>query len=334
MSSKPEYPAENRPGRSKLGRGLKVVAIGGGHGLPIVIKSALSYAEDIVAVATVADDGGSSGRLREELGILPPGDSRNCLVAMAGGDIMSRLFQYRFTRGEGIAGHTLGNLLIAALTDITGDFGKALDYAGRLVRARGRVLPPTKEHVTLCAQVESSGTVCGQVNVANRLLPLKSIWLEPENPPANAEAVAAIAAADQIIIGPGSLFTSVLPNLLVPGIRDGIADSRAQRVFICNSMVQPGETDGFSAGDHAEAILRYTGKRLMDIVVTNRSDFSAKVLEELAENRVYPVADDKERLAGLDFEQVTADLANSDSPARHDDGKLGRVLAGLAERLG
>lgn len=313
---------------------LKIVAIGGGHGLPITLKGAQSYAGDIVAVATVADDGGSSGRLREELGVLPPGDSRNCLVAMANGDLISKLFQYRFPRGEGIAGHPIGNLLIAALTDITGDFGSALDYAGRLLHARGRVLPPTKEKVTLCAKVEPEGVVCGQCNVANRLRPLKSIWLEPANPAANEDTVAAIDEADQIIIGPGSLFTSVMPNLLVPGIGEAVFRSKAQRVFVCNTMIQPGETDDFTAYDHIKAFSRYLGNELIDVAVINKSEFSKEQLDDLAEKHVYPVSIEEKLLAELDIEIKVADVANPDNLTHHDAEKLGKMLFELAEKIG
>lgn len=309
----------------------KVVAIGGGHGLPIVLKSVRDYARDIVAVATVADDGGSSGRLREELDILPPGDSRNCLVALANGDLFTQLFQYRFPRGEGIAGHALGNLLIAALTDMTGDFGEALNYAGRLLGVRGRVLPPTKEKVTLCAEVEPKGIICGQCNIANRLRRLKSIWLEPKNPPANRETVESIIAADQIIIGPGSLFTSVMPNLLVPEIGRAVAQAKAQRVFVCNTMIQPGETDGFTVADHLDAFSRHLDSRIVDVMIVNQSTFSRDILDELADRKIYPVPYDRERVAKLGVDHVVADVANLANPTRHEGAKLGKVLAELAD---
>lgn len=311
---------------------LKVVAIGGGHGLPIVLKSIQKYAGNITAIATVADDGGSSGRLREELGILPPGDSRNCLVALSNSEIFSRLFQYRFKGGGGLAGHSLGNLMIAALTDITGDFGAALDQAAILLKAKGRVVPPTTDNITLCADLEPDGVVCGQCNIANRLRPLKSIWLEPAAPAANRAALEAINAAEQIVLGPGSLFTSLLPNLLVPDIGQAVAASKAQRVFICNTVIQPGETDGFDTGSHLEAIARHTGKRLIDVVIINKTSFSRSALDDLANRRSYPVTDTKEPYhPGV--KKVTVDAANETNPARHDSEKLSLALIELAEDI-
>lgn len=316
-----------------MNSGLKIVAIGGGHGLPIALRSVKRYADQMVAVATVADDGGSSGRLRDELGVLPPGDSRNCLVAMADGDLMSRLFQYRFPGADGIGGHAIGNLLIAALTDLTGDFGAALDHAAKILQAKGRVIPPTKEKIDICAHLEPEGTVCGQCNVANRLRPLNKIWLEPSHPVANEEAVEAIRDADQIVIGPGSLFTSIIPNLLIPGIRDAVAAAKGQRVFICNTVIQPGETDGFTVADHISAFNRYAGERLIDMVVINRSTFSAESLDDLAERRSYPIIFDPEEADAVGIEYLIADVANFNNPARHDVEKLGTVLAALADKI-
>ncbi|HEX21471.1 MAG TPA: uridine diphosphate-N-acetylglucosamine-binding protein YvcK [Actinobacteria bacterium] len=312
---------------------FKVVAVGGGHGLPIALKSIQKYSQNITAIATVADDGGSSGRLRRELAVLPPGDSRNCLVALADDNLISRLFQYRFTCGEGMAGHALGNLIIAALSELTGDFSTALAEAGKLLKAKGKVLPPTDEKVTLCARLEPEGTIRGQCNVANRLRSLVSIWLEPTNSRANEEAVAAIKAADQIIIGPGSLFTSIFPNLLVSGIRDAIEGSKAQRIFICNTMVQAGETDGFTAEQHITAIFKYIGRGLIDTAIINQSSFSSQHLSELAKINVTPVAAGENNLAELDMEVIFADLADQDYPAHHDVNKLARVLSGQADKI-
>ena len=306
-------------------RDIKVVAIGGGHGLPVVLKSIQKYSSEITAIATVADDGGSSGILRDEFGMPPPGDSRNCLVALSNGNIYSQLFQYRFDKVDGLKGHALGNLIIAALTDITGDFEEALLRAKEMLGAVGRVIPPTKEDVTLCAGLEPVGEVCGQCNVANRLRPLKSIWLDPPDPKANPEAVKAIIDADQIILGPGSLFTSLLPNLLVKGICDAIVESTAQTIFICNIVVQPGETDGFTTREHLEAIERHTGQKIVDIMIANQMNLDFTSLDKLAESKSPPIS-----ISG-DFgddlvTQVVADVVNYDSLSRHDADKLGDIL--------
>lgn len=321
------------PTNLKQKNDFKVVAIGGGHGLPIALRSIQKYSQNITAIATVADDGGSSGRLRRELDILPPGDSRNCLAALADDDVVSQLFQYRFTHGDGINGHALGNLIIAALTDITGDFSRALAEAGRLLKAKGRVVPPTDEKVTLCARLEPEGTICGQCNVANRLRSLVSIWLEPTNPKVNKEAVAAIFNADQIVLGPGSLFTSIFPNLLVSGIRDAIVKSKAQRIFICNTMVQAGETDGFTAEQHITALFKHIGRGLIDVAVINQSPFLPQHLKELAKINVTPVAADANNLAELDMEIILADIADQEYPQHHDVNKLAQLLAAQADKI-
>jgi len=314
-----------------MSRDLKVVAIGGGHGLPIALESIQKYCDDITAVATVADDGGSSGRLREEFGMPPPGDSRNCLVALSNGNIVSQLFQYRFDKGEGLRGHALGNLIIAALTDITGDFEKALSHARELLGAKGQVLPPTKEDITLCAELEPEGEVCGQCNVANRLRPLKSIRLEPPDPEANTKTVKAIEDADQIILGPGSLFTSLLPNLLVKGVCDAIVNSSAQTVFICNTVIQPGETDGFTTKDHLEAIEKHTGKKIVDVMIANKMNLDFDSLNELADAKSPPVSisDDlkEDRVT-----QVIADVVDGNNLSRHDADKLGEVLRKVTKK--
>jgi len=317
----------------KQKNGFKVVAIGGGHGLPIALRSIQKYSQNITAIATVADDGGSSGRLRRELDILPPGDSRNCLAALAGDEIVRQLFQYRFTHGEGLSGHALGNLMLAALTDITGDFSRALGEAARLMKAKGRVLPPTDEKVTLCARLEPEGTIRGQCNIANRLRSLISIWLEPINPKANQDAVDAISDADQIILGPGSLFTSIFPNLLVPGIKKAIIASKAQRVFICNTMVQAGETDGFNAERHIKALFKHIGRGLIDIAIINQSSFLPRHLNELAQINVAPVAAEESALSDLDMEIVLDDFADRDYPQHHDVDKLAVVLAAQADKI-
>lgn len=314
------------------GDGLRVVAVGGGTGMPVLIKALLDIVPRIDVVVTVADDGGSSGRLRQQLHVPPPGDSRNCLVAMGNGSMMGRLFQYRFPGGEGLQSHALGNLIITALIEMTGDFSQALKAAGDLLGARGRVFPPSMEPLTLFADVapwpgsDRAGRVIGQCNVANRLRPLVNIGIEPANAPADAAAVAALDAADVIVMGPGSLFTSVLANILVKDIGRAIRASAARKIFFCNITVQPGETDGFTAADHVAALLRFGGAGICDLVVTSNTVLPRDRLAELAEAGSSPIVVDDRELAKLGAEHAAADLTDEDYPTHHNSNKLARFL--------
>lgn len=293
---------------------MRVVGIGGGHGLAASLRAARLYADDVSAVVTVADDGGSSGRLTRELGILPPGDIRNCLVALSDNAELSELWQHRFTSGA-LTGHTVGNLVIAALTERTGDFAAAVEAAGRLLSARGHVYPATTEKVALRARVEG-GVVKGQVAVAQTRAPIQAVYLKPANPSAHRPAVEAIRAADQIVLGPGSLFTSLIATLLVPGIRDALADTDARRVFVCNSRMQKGETEGLSATAHVEALLAHVGPFTVDAVVVQ----SPVAAED-------GVVADSEALHLLNLEVVEADVAGADGG--HVPERLAAVLSRL-----
>ncbi|MGI8774355.1 MAG: gluconeogenesis factor YvcK family protein [Actinomycetota bacterium] len=244
---------------------MKVVGIGGGHGLATTLRAARKYAARVAAVVTVADDGGSSGRLTVELQIPPPGDIRNCLVALSPEGPTSDLFQHRFERGT-LEGHALGNLIIAALAESTGDFAEAVLAAGEMLGAEGPVYPATTELVKLGAIVDG-GVVRGQVAVAESRSPIRSVHLEPSDPPAHPAARAEILAADQVVIGPGSLFTSVIAPLLIPGIRDALHDTSAARVFVCNGKRQKGETEGLDVVGHVSALLRHVGEGVIDHVV-------------------------------------------------------------------
>jgi uncharacterized cofD-like protein len=324
------------------------VAIGGGTGLPIVLRCLRDLARDVVAVVSVADDGGSSGRLRRELGMLPPGDLRKCLVALADeDDDLAKLFEYRFVAGEGLEGHKLGNLLIAALADIEGDFAGAIAKAGDLIQARGRVLPSTVTSVVLCAHAENGDTIQGQYDIATSARQVRSVYLEPFAPPVYAPTAEALASADLIVIGPGSLYTSIIPNLLVAGVPETIRASGALKVLIVNIVTQPGETDGYTAADHYEAIARHAGDGLVDVVVVNEPGGAAIGLEaavglfdpahltpELAallEQGVAPVLDDGS-LEARGVKVVTAPLASVSDPVRHDREALCRVLCRLVGR--
>lgn len=293
---------------------MKVVGIGGGHGLANTLRAARLYADDIAAVVTVADDGGSSGRLTRELGVPPPGDIRNCLVALSDRIELGRLFQHRFGSGA-LTGHTVGNLIIAALTEMTGDFAVAVREAGVLLDATGNVHPATNALVELHARV-NGGEVKGQVAVARTKAPIQAVYLEPPDPPANPAAVDAILSADQIVLGPGSLFTSLIATLLVPSIRKALQETSAKRVFVCNVRQQKGETEGLGAADHVQALLAHSGAFAVDAVVVQSPELPADA-----------VTVDRKALDFLSVEVIEADVATSDGA--HDPERLAGVLREL-----
>ncbi len=296
---------------------MKVVGIGGGHGLAASLRAARVYADDISAVVTVADDGGSSGRLTREYGIPPPGDIRNCLVALADDGWLTRLYQHRFDEGPFI-GHTVGNIVIAALAEMTGDFAEAVARAGEMIGADGAVFPATTELVELGAHVQG-GSIAGQVAVAQTKAPIQAVYLTPPDPPAHPGAVDAILGADQIVLGPGSLFTSLLATLLVPGIRSALQTTDAQRVFVCNSRMQKGETEGLNASTHVGALLIHAGPECVDAVIVQSPVRAADGVNV-----------DRDALDFLKVVVVEADVARADGG--HDPKRLGAVLRDLLER--
>lgn len=304
---------------------IRVVAIGGGTGLASVLRGLKTYPCDITAVVTVADDGGSSGRLRKDMGILPPGDIRNCLLALANAEpVMTSLFNHRFTRGE-LSGHNFGNLFLAAVTEMTGDFQIAVRTMSEILAVRGKVLPATLCDVTLYAEMDDGTVVNGEFAIPEARKKIKRLGLNPPNPRALGEAVKEIHNAHGIIIGPGSLFTSVIPNLLVPGIREAIADSKAPKLYVCNVMTQPGETDGFSAGDHVRAIQEHAGKLFSHVLVnigTAPQDMAGRYA---AEGR-YPVASDHGVLLANGYTPISGRFLTGADLARHDPARLGRSI--------
>ncbi len=297
-----------------MNRPSRVVGIGGGHGLAATLRALSLYAHDISAVVTVADDGGSSGRLSRELGIPPPGDIRNCLVALAEDAPLGSLYQHRFSAGA-LTGHTVGNLLIAALTEMTGDFADAVQRAGELLGSRGRVFPATTERVQLGARVDG-GTVSGQVAVAQTKRRIHEVYLDPPEPPAYPPAVRAICGADQVVLGPGSLFTSLIATLLVPDIRNALLQSSAHMVFVCNNRLQKGETEGLDASAHFAALTAHLGEGRVDAIVVQSP-------------LVHPdgVPYDVDELSPTGAQVVEADVSAPDGA--HDPVKLARVLRSL-----
>ena len=294
---------------------MMVTGVGGGHGLAATLRAARLYADDIAAVVTVADDGGSSGRLTRDLGIPPPGDIRNCLVALSDDSSTTRLWQHRY-EGGALAGHTVGNLVIAALAEIEPDFGSAVLAAGKLLGASGRVYPATTDLVSLRARVNGD-VVRGQVAVAKTEAPIQAVYLEPRAPQAHPGAVAAILEADQVILGPGSLFTSLIATLLVPDLRRALSHSAAHRVFVCNARMQEGETQGLGAAAHVEALLGHLGPYAIDSVVLHSPPIAEK-----------GVAAEAKPLSDLGLKVVEADVAAPDGT--HDPVKLARVLGSLS----
>ncbi len=305
-----------------------IAALGGGTGLSSLLRGLKRAPVDLTAIVTVADDGGSSGRLRRELGVLPPGDIRNCLVALADDEsLMGRLFQHRFADGD-LSGHPFGNLFLAALAEVTGSFDLAVQECSRVLKIRGSVLPSTLQHVRLWAEREDGQHVCGETNIASGVGSCRRVWLDPP-PVAHGPAVEAIATADLIVLGPGSLFTSVLPHLAVPEIAEAVATAPGLRVYVCNVMTQMGETDGFSAADHAERILEASPGGL-DVVVAHEGPLDPAAVEAYGALGQVPVAPDRARVEALGARLVTADLAETGSVVRHSPQALATVLLELA----
>ncbi|MBI5669821.1 MAG: YvcK family protein [Chloroflexi bacterium] len=314
-------------------KGMKVVVIGGGTGLPSVLRGLKHYTSNITAVVTVADDGGSSGRLRREMGVLPPGDLRNNIAALADDEnLMTRLFQYRFNTGE-LGGHAFGNLFITALAGVTGSIETALVETERVLNIQGRVLPATLQDVNLSAVVRLPGSnrtvlINGESDITHAGGQIDSLRLNPPDVQAYDASVQAILHANLVVIGPGSLFTSILPNLLVRGIAEALRATSAYRIYVCNVATQPGETDGFTVADHVLALERHVGRGVFQVVLAN----NAYPTQNAGSNTVYvqPVPDHHEILQR--YELRYADLTDAERPWRHDPQKLSKAIFELSEQ--
>ena len=311
---------------SRLARGPRVAAIGGGHGLAALLSGLKEHTSNITAVVTMADDGGSSGRLRRDMGLPPPGDIRNCLVALSDDEsLMSRLFQFRFADG-GLEGHSFGNLFVAALTEVTGDFELAVQESTHVLKVRGRVLPSTLDDVVLHAQLEDGARVSGQSTIATGDGVPHQVWLTPEEPHALPQAVEAVLHADMVVLGPGSLYTSIIPNLLIPAVRDAVGRTRAWVVYVCNVMTQPGETDGYTVADHVEALHRHGVAGMIDVVLVNESPVTGELARAYEAAGQAPVVVDAERLETMGVRVARAPLARTEDVVRHDPGRLTEAL--------
>lgn len=306
-------------------RGPKVVALGGGTGLSTLLRGLKEHTDHITAIVTVADDGGSSGRLRRELGVLPPGDFRQCIAALADSEpLMALLLQYRFGEGTGLEGHSFGNLLIAAMAGVTGNFERALAESSRVLAVRGRVMPSTLQSVTLCAETRNPELqrVAGESEITHRgtLARIERVYLEPEHAPAYPGAVRAILEADLIIAGPGSLYTSVLPNLIVDEVRRALEASPAAKLYICNVATQPGETNDFTVEDHFDALEQHVGKGVFGAVLAN-NNFNVRFSEHSQSKMVKPR---EQPTPGLQV--IATDLVDEVLPWRHDPAKLAKSI--------
>ncbi|HQE93425.1 MAG TPA: YvcK family protein [Anaerolineae bacterium] len=311
----------------RRGRGAKIVVIGGGHGQSTVLRGLKQYTSNLTAVVTVADDGGSSGRLRRDLGILPPGDFRNCIAALADDEaLITRLYQYRFAGGDGLRGHSFGNLFISAMVDITGSFESALKESSRVLAVQGQVLPSTLEAVTLCADVQQNDgspiRVCGESRIPEVHGQVLRVMLEPAAPRAYPEVVRAILEADLVVIGPGSLYTSILPNLLVPEIAQALKATAAPKVYVCNVATQPGETDGYTAQEHIQALEKHLGTGIVTTALIN-----TRIPTGDAAQAIEWVQPNMETHKG--FRVITEDLVDETLIGHHASGKIAQTLMSL-----
>ncbi|WP_280769485.1 gluconeogenesis factor YvcK family protein [Salipaludibacillus daqingensis] len=308
-----------------------IVVLGGGTGLSVLLRGLKTFPVDITAIVTVADDGGSSGRLRKELNIPPPGDIRNVLVALSEVEpLVEELFQHRFENGNGLSGHSLGNLLLAGMTSITGDFAQGVQEISRVLNVKGKVLPASNDYVTLNAEYVDGTFGEGESNIPQIGKRIKKVFIKPENPKPMREALYAIEEADLIVLGPGSLYTSVIPNLLVSGMEDALKKSTAMKVYICNVMTQPGETDRYTVSDHVQAIDDHAGGKIVDAVLFNTQPIPFSYAQRYRKDGAEGVMVDERALAEKDVLLIGDHLLYFDDELlRHDPLKVSRQLVSL-----
>ena len=312
-----------------LNKGPEIVVVGGGTGLSTMLRGLKKYTTNITAIVTVADDGGSSGVLRNQLGMLPPGDIRNCLVALADREsLLEELFQYRFQEGEGLSGHSFGNLFIATMTEVLGDFEKAVKESSKVLAIRGQVLPSSLEDIRLEAKLENGKTVRGESKIGNSQSKIKEVAIEPKNSKALPEALTAIKKADAIILGPGSLYTSILPNLLLKDLAKAIKKSSALKTYVCNVMTQPGETDGYTASDHLQVIDQHIGAEMIDVMLVNNQKIDDELLKKYRAEGSEAVKVDQ-GLNQFDIEIIKDSLIDQSNLVRHNPAKLAEVIVEL-----
>mgnify|MGYP001557984581 CR=1 FL=1 len=321
--------------KKQLSRGPRIVTIGGGTGLSVLLTGVKEYTSNISAIVTVADDGGSSGRLRQQFDILPPGDIRNCLVALADAPALMRdLFQFRFDKSSELNGHSFGNLFITVMTRLTGDFEKAVKETSKVLALRGQVIPSTLNNVQLVAQHKDGSTTIGEDKIPKAQRPIDKVYLQPSGPQATPDAIKAIEEAQMIIFGPGSLYTSIIPNLLIEEIAEAIASSGAIKVYVCNVMTQPGETDGYSASDHIRALISHSHPRVLDYAIVNTGEIPQDILQRYAQQNSYFVINDRKKIENMGYRAIEEDVAKvQDDVIRHDYAKLAKIILGLLEEI-
>ena len=324
-------------------RPMRVVAIGGGTGLSTLLRGLRRHVaaagqpasehgdiSDLAAVVTVTDDGGSSGRLRKDFNMLPPGDLRNCMVALCEEeDLLAQLFNHRFRSGDGLKGHSFGNLFVAALTEITGDFGQAIQLASKILATRGRIYPATMANATLVAQMVDGSEVRGETNITASRSRIAELKLDPPNPAPLPETLEAIQRADLITVGPGSLYTSLITNVLVEGIPAALANAKALRVYVCNLMTQANESLGLTASEHIERIYEHTRAPIFDCALVNTAPFSSDTLARYAATGSSPIIPDIERIEALGVRCIAGDFASEENVVRHAAGRVTGALLAL-----
>lgn len=313
--------------------GPRIVVIGGGTGLSVLLKGLKQYTDQLTAVVTVSDDGGSSGRLKTELGILPPGDIRNCLVALAETEtLMDKVFQHRFKQGQGISGHNLGNLLMVAMTEITGDFVSAIKEVSKVLAVRGQVIPATLESVNLGAEMSDGAVIIGETAIRGYEKNITRLFLIPSKCLPVPASIDAIMAADAIVIGPGSLYTSIIPNLLVEGVSDAMMQSKAVKIYVSNIMTEQGETDDFSALDHIKTILHYAQYPVIDYAVLNTGKIDEIRLSRYLQEQAVPVDASYQQILDLGIKVLAEELVAEDELAWHDTHKLARAIIKIIQQ--
>jgi uncharacterized cofD-like protein len=321
--------------KKQLSRGPRIVTIGGGTGLSVLLSGLKEYSSNITAIVTVADDGGSSGRLRQQFDILPPGDIRNCLVALADAPTLMRdLFQFRFEANSELSGHSFGNLFITVMTRLTGDFEKAIKETSKVLALRGQVIPSTLHNVVLVAQHKDGTTTVGEDKIPKTNRPINKVTLEPAAQQATPDALKAIQEAQVIILGPGSLYTSIIPNLLIREITEAVSASGATKVYVCNIMTQPGESDGYTACDHIKALINHAHPRVLDYCIVNTGEILQDTLKRYAHENSYLVINDRKKIENMGYRVIEDDFAIVENDViRHDPVKLARIILGFIEEI-
>jgi len=331
------------PENTDLLRPLRVVAIGGGTGLSTLLRGLCHHVNapgarstdpgqisDLAAVVTVTDDGGSSGRLRKDFNMLPPGDLRNCMVALSEeGDLLAKLFAHRFKAGDGLEGHNFGNLFVAALTEITGDFGQAIQLASKILATRGHIYPVTTANATLVARMDDGSLVRGETSITASRLRIAELMIEPPDSAPLPETLQAIERADLITVGPGSLYTSLITNLLVQGIPSALSNARGTCVYVCNLMTQANESLGLSASEHIERIYEHTREPIFDYALVNTAPFSPQTLARYAAEKASPIEADIDRIEAMGVRCIAGDFASEENVVRHAAGRVTGALLAL-----